>query len=220
MFFPNLKVSSVFKQFVYFNSLCELPMSAQMNVAVVQVEENKVREKWMYLSSLIIAKEEHKEKFYNRVCLPNTNWDDNLFEVRDESLRSIPYHINQIKRRWEIFLYRLEGKMEMRFEEYLEHRKTMAMPDYHDTAEYNCETDCPVCFESFKDEEGDIYGYSCSAGREKRHLVCYACWYDIRKDTNKCPICREKLDDEYEPPVEEEDEEDEDEDEDDEDEDD
>jgi hypothetical protein len=150
-------------------------MSAQMNVAVVQV-----REKWMNISLLIIAKNEHKEKFYNRI-----DYGDDGIMVRDAGLRSIPYHIDQIKRRWERFIYRLEGKMEMRFEEYLEHRKTMAMPDYHDTAEYNCETDCPVCYEPF-----DVYvgiDHGC-------HDLCVPCHDRIVLISNRCPICREVLD--------------------------
>jgi len=196
-------------------------MSAQMNVAVVQVENNKVREKWMYLSLLITAKEEHKEIFNNKIRNPYYTLNHhNHYEYRNKYITrvrgstSIKEHIEEILRKKNIFLWVLGYFQEKKFDKYVNHRKTMTMPNYHDTTEYNSENDCPVCFENFKDEEGDIYGYSCSAGREKRHLICYPCWYDIRKDTNKCPICREKLDDEYEPPVEEEDEDEEDEEED------
>jgi hypothetical protein len=174
-------------------------------------------EKWMYLSSLITAKEEHKEKFNNKILNPKYNYAGEPKYIRRVMGTSIHYEIKEILSRKNIFLWVLEYFQEKKFDKYINHRKTMTMPDYNDTTEYNPDNDCPVCFENFKDEEGDIYGYSCSSKREKRHLVCYACWYDIRKDTNKCPICREKLDDKYEEPVEEEDEDDEDEDDEDED---
>ena len=155
-------------------------MSAQMNVAVVQV-----REKWMNLSLLIIAKNEHKEKFNNKILNPKYNYAGEPKYIKRVSGTSIHYEIKEILSRKNIFIWVLGYFQEKKFEEYLEHRKTMAMPNYHDTAEYNCETDCPVCYEPFDVYVGIEHGC---------HDLCVPCHDRIVLISNRCPICREVLD--------------------------
>jgi hypothetical protein len=60
------------------------------------------------------------------------------------------------------------------------------MPKLDDTPKYNCETDCPVCFEEIRTLA--VWGDNCE------HILCIDCHNKIVDTTNKCPICRKVRD--------------------------
>ena len=147
-----------------------------------------IAQKWKNLSILITAKAEHKEKFYNRI-----DCGDNGIVIRNYGLEGIPYLIANILQDKIRFDINLRGLILKKIKEYTDHRKTMTLVDYNDITEYNPENDCPICFETYspillKKNKGKATGDSCE------HSLCWRCYITIVKDTNKCPICRVKLD--------------------------
>jgi len=143
----------------------------------------KIANKWENLATLIIAKAEHKKKFYNRI-----DYGDEYDEY-DNGLYSIPYHIQEIKYQQDRFIYILSCFMEQKYQKYITERK-ITIPNLDGITEYNCETDCPVCMETIGDNTN-----GCMEGDNCNHTICSNCRDIIVSNTNKCPICRAKLDD-------------------------
>jgi hypothetical protein len=144
----------------------------------------KIANKWENFITLIIAKKEHKEKFYNRI-----DYGDDGIMVRDAGLYSIPYHIQEIKYQRDRFMYCLSCIIEQKYQKYITERK-ISIPNLNGITEYNCETDCPVCMETIGDNTN-----GCMEGDNCNHTICSNCRDIIVSNTNKCPICRAKLDD-------------------------
>jgi hypothetical protein len=86
MFFPNLKIFSVFRQFVYFNSLCEFTMSAQMNVTDIKVEENN--------SPIDHILRLRNGRMYEIGCWIES--DETLEELCDTLIKDDPYRVVSI----------------------------------------------------------------------------------------------------------------------------
>jgi len=107
----------------------------------------------------------------------------------------------------DIEITRLSSEIKLRelirnkYNEYITHRKTMTLVDYNDNKTYNPDNDCPVCFETNPE---------LTSGQNCEHLVCIDCFEKIVSTTNKCPICRENLENQTETETEEEDTDDED----------
>ena len=133
----------------------------------------QISNKFYNLSILLLAKKEHKRKF-GKGGLHTINWD-----------------ITRIAVYQEIFINCLGSIMEQKYQKYITERK-ITIPKFDDITEYNCETDCPVCFETIGDNTN-----GCMEGDNCNHTICSNCRDKIVIDTNKCPICREKLDDNH-----------------------
>jgi len=132
----------------------------------------QISNKFKNLSILLLAKEEHKAKF-------NESWFN----------RSLKESIEWIKRNQIGFYIKLRVIIGTKFEKYITERK-ISIPNLNGITEYNCETDCPVCFETIGDNTN-----GCMEGDNCNHTICSNCRDKIVNDTNKCPICRLKLDD-------------------------
>lgn len=134
------------------------------------------QQKWKNLATLIKAKAEHKEKFGNR---------------RSYMRETIACHIINIGFRKQVFISYLEDTIQEKYQKYITERK-ITIPKLDNITEYNCETDCPICFETFGDDDDDA---TIAEGDNCEHQICRECFEKIVNDTNRCPICREKLDD-------------------------
>ena len=133
----------------------------------------QVSNKFYNLSILLLAKEEHKRIFGKG------------------RLHTINYYINLIGVHKELFINCLGSIMEQKYQKYITERK-ITIPKFDDITEYNCETDCPVCMEKIGDNTN-----GCMEGDNCNHTICSNCRDIIVSNTNKCPICRAKLDDNH-----------------------
>jgi ribosomal protein L40E len=134
-------------------------------------------QKWNNLATLIIAKEEHKRKFGKG------------------RLHTINYNINLIGVHKELFINCLGSIMEQKYLKYINERK-ITIPKLDGITEYNCETDCPICFETFGIDDDD--DATIAEGDNCEHQICQECYIKIIDDTNRCPICRVVLDNDKE----------------------
>jgi len=159
----------------------------------MQMNQSTTLQKWENLTILIIAKAEHKEKFNKYIEYNDYEYNEN--NLNDRSLKE---DIENKRMKKMYLIVTLGFIIKKKFEKYITERK-ITIPKFDDITEYNCETDCPVCFEKYtipnergfeedgsnKKVEGDICG----------HPICYSCYYKVADYmNNKCPICREKLD--------------------------
>jgi hypothetical protein len=138
----------------------------------------QISNKFYNLSILLLAKEEHKRKF-------------NDYSFIGSGMRGLKTDILQISILQKYFMLNLNDVMIKKYEKYITERKII-IPKFDDITEYNCETDCPVCFETIGDNTN-----GCMEGDNCNHTICSNCRDKIVIDTNKCPICREKLDDNH-----------------------
>jgi len=100
-------------------------------MSMMKMTSIQVSNKFKNLSILLLAKEEHKEKFYNRI-----DCGDNGIVVRDAGLRSILYHIQEIKYQRDRFIYILSCFMEQKYQKYITERK-ITIPNLEGITEYN-----------------------------------------------------------------------------------
>jgi len=146
------------------------------------------QQKWKNISNLIKAKAEHKKKFYELKMIKVYNDYGDEYQL---PVRGIVDEIFQIRLNKKRFMDKLKGIYNDKYHKYITERK-ITMPKLDDTPKYNCETDCPVCFETIGDNTN-----GCMEGDNCNHTICSNCRDKIVNDTNKCPICREKLDDNH-----------------------
>lgn len=147
------------------------------------------QQKWKNLATLIIAKAEHKRKFNELIVYKEYQYIPNYAYIYFH--RSLKENIEWIKRNKIGFYIKLRIIIGTKFEKYMTERK-ITIPKLDDINEYNCETDCPVCFETIGDNTN-----GCMEGDNCNHTICSNCRDKIVEDTNKCPICREILDDNH-----------------------
>ena len=140
-----------------------------------------ISNKFNNLSILLLAKEEHKEKFWNEI-----NCGDDGFMIRDAGLESIPYHIYQITYRKQQFDFSLRNLIDQKYRIYITQRKYITQQKY----EYIPDECCPVCFDKYGIED---YNATITKGKNCNHNICRDCYKKIVDDTNKCPICRALL---------------------------
>lgn len=138
----------------------------------------QISNKFKNLSILLLAKEEHKRKF-------------NDYSFIGSGMRGLKMDILQKSILQKYFMLNLNDVMIKKYEKYITERK-ITIPKFDDITEYNCETDCPVCFETI-----GVNTNGCMEGDNCNHTICSNCRDKIVIDTNKCPICREKLDDNH-----------------------
>lgn len=146
----------------------------------------QISNKFKNLSILLLAKEEHKKKFNEIIEYKEYQYIHNDYVWFNRSLKE---NIEWIKRNQIGFYIKLRVIIGTKFEKYITKRK-ITIPKLDDITEYNCETDCPICFETIGDNTN-----GCMEGDNCNHTICSNCRDKIVNDTNKCPICREKLDD-------------------------
>jgi hypothetical protein len=154
---------------------------------MMKMSSIQISNKFKNLSILLLAKEEHKKKFneiieykeYQYIPYYDYIWFN----------RSLKENIEWIKRNQIGFYIKLRVIIGTKFEKYITERK-ITIPKLDDITEYNCETDCPVCMETIGDNTN-----GCMEGDNCNHTICSNCRDIIVSNTNKCPICRLKLDD-------------------------
>jgi len=144
------------------------------------------QQKWENLATLIKAKAEHKEKF------------NEIIEYKDYEdiwyYRSIKENIEEILLNHKWFITNLINIIQQKYHKYITERK-ITIPNLDRITEYNCETDCPICFETFGIDDDDA---TIDGGENCDHQICRECLEKIVNDTNRCPICRAVLDNDKE----------------------
>jgi ribosomal protein L40E len=142
----------------------------------------QISNKFYNLSILLLAKEEHKEKFNEWIEYNNCGceWTERCLKGDIEEIF--------LRKKWFITTI-LHKIIEQKYQKYITERK-ITIPKFDDITEYNPDECCPVCFETFGIDDDDA---TTAEGANCNHIICRECYMKIATDTNRCPICREKL---------------------------
>lgn len=168
-------------------------------MSMMKMSSIQVSNKFKNLSILLLAKEEHKRKFSKGIII--RNWSG---IIGGGITRSIKYQIEKRLINHNSFILKLnriitsaivDYNVRCQVERLRINNITQTINDFDVVSlypQYNCETDCPVCMEKIGDNTN-----GCMEGDNCNHTICSNCRDIIVNDTNKCPICRAKLDDNH-----------------------
>jgi len=149
----------------------------------------QISNKFYNLSILLLAKEEHKRKFNKSIIMRNYSGGG--------ITRSIKYQIEKRLINHKSFILKLTSIIQSKSVDYtiLCQLEILRINNITQTTnevitEYNPDECCPVCFETFGIDDDDA---TTAEGANCNHIICRECYMKIATDTNRCPICREKL---------------------------